>query len=139
MARRLKSSSQAFSQQAAELSVAAPQVVRHRVRQMALAGAFPSEQDQKEFKLMSQEKMDAFQESVQAMAFESINAQQKFVVEVWSSLFRPWTPDWNSNWSNAMKLPYIYPFQAATMGVLNKGMQPIHRRAVANAKRLGRF
>ena len=35
--------------QAAELALAAPQVVAHRVARMALAGATPSERDRKEF------------------------------------------------------------------------------------------
>ena len=130
-----KTTTQAFSQQAAELGVAAPQVVRHRVRRMALAGAFPSARDQKEFKLMGQEKIDAFQESWQAMAIETILAQQKLGFSMLNSLLRGWPVGWNGAWAQ----PLAFPLQAATMGVLNKGMQPIHRRAMANAKRLNKI
>jgi len=72
---------------AAELAVAAPQVVAHRVARMAVAGPALSERDRKEFKLMVAEKQAALTQAIQAMA---------------------------------------------------KVMAPVHRKAVANAKRLAR-
>ena len=39
--------------QAAELALAVPQVVAHRMARMALAGHSPSARDQREFQMMS--------------------------------------------------------------------------------------
>lgn len=116
----------------AELAFAAPQVVAHRVTRMAIAGPLLSPRDRKEFKRMSAEKTEAFAESWNAMAMQALRANQALA----ASFLRPfWSP-----------LPRSLPsagavtarLQGAALDVLGKGLSPVHRKAVANAKRLGR-
>lgn len=120
-----------LASQTAELAFAVPQVVAHRVARMAMAGVSPSTLDRAEFKLMSDEKFAAFQESWIAMAGQVIQVQQQAALQMMQAFFTPmaWrAPSYRSmerQWSNA------------SFSVLGKGLEPISRRAVANAKRLG--
>lgn len=112
-----------------ELALAAPQVVAHRMTRMALAGAKPSARDRREFKLMSAEKKAAFQESWQAMGLHAWRAQQQMAMQMWQAAWMPWA---------GARGPSASQWQSAMLGVLGKGLKPVHRRAVANAKRLGK-
>jgi hypothetical protein len=131
-AARRRSKKQQMATQAVELAVAAPQVVAHRMMRMALAGGTPSARDRREFGLMGAEKMAAFQESWTAMWLEAVRAQQQFSLSLLQPLWFPWAVAWPSQRSSAARL------QRAALGVLGQGLAPVHRRAVANAKRLGR-
>lgn len=131
-ASRRRSTSKHMATQAAELAVAVPQVVAHRMLRMALAGGTPSARDRREFRLMGAEKMAAFQESWTAMWLEALRAQQQFSLSLLQPLWFPWAVAWPSRHLSAARL------QRAALGVLGKGVAPVHRRAVANAKRLGR-
>ncbi len=115
----------------AETAFAAPQVVAHRVTRMALSGPQPSARDRKEFQRMVAEKNAAFAASWLAMAAEAARANQRLT----ASLFQ-------SYWSAALgRKPSVVKsatLQRAALGVLDKGLAPVHRKAVANAKRLAR-
>ena len=125
-------SSKLLAAQAAELSLAVPQVMAHRLTRMALAGHTPSARDREEFDLMSHEKSAAFLESWQAMAVQSMRANQALSM----SFFRAF---WSPTMTGKMSMGGIgAQIQNAALGVLGKGMAPVHRRAVANAKRLSR-
>jgi hypothetical protein len=118
--------------QAAELSMAVPQVVAHRVTRMALAGPKLSARDKKEFELMVKEKEHAFAEAFTAMAAHSVRVNQALAATFMQSL---WSPGLRRKpWAAAMATQ----LQNAALGVLGKGLSPIHRKAVANAKRLAR-
>ena len=121
-----------FMKQAAELAIAVPQVVAHRMIRMALAGPQPQSSDCREFKLMSDEKTAAFNESWIAMARQALAAQQALSFSMFDSLM----------WSPLRGLPtagaVVNQMNRAAMGVLSQGMAPVHRRAVANARRLSR-
>jgi hypothetical protein len=121
-----------FMKQAAELAIAVPQVVAHRMTRMALAGPQPQSSDRREFKLMSDEKTAAFNESWIAMARQALAAQQALSLSMFDSLM----------WSPLRGLPsagtVAKQMNNAAMGVLSQGMAPVHRRAVANARRLSR-
>jgi hypothetical protein len=135
MPNQLKRSTRKFTEQATELAFATPQVVNKRVAQMIFAGPLPSADDRKEFKLMSDEKVEAFKESWAAMATETVLAQQRLAIGMTTSMLKaawfPWiAPQANDMFANQMG--------NATMGVLNKGMEPVRKRAVANARRLSR-
>ena len=71
---------------------------------------------------MGAEKVAAFGESWQAMALQMVKVQQQFAL----SMLRGW------------KLPTASAWQGAALDVLGKGVAPVRRRAVANAKRLQR-
>jgi hypothetical protein len=110
---------------AAELSIAAPQVVALRAARMLAAGANPSARDRREFERMGTEKVLAFWESMNAMGLEMAKAQQQYALQA----MRHWWSPWLSPWSAA----------ASATRILEKGLGPVHRRASANARRLRRL
>jgi hypothetical protein len=114
---------------AAELGFAAPQVVAHRVTRMAMSGFSPTARDRKELRRMGIEKMAAFTESWNAMAMETLRANQALTASFWRSI---WLPRFGAELSTASHL------HNAALGVLRKGIAPVHRRAIANARRLTR-
>jgi len=118
--------------QAAELAFAVPQVIAHRATRMAMAGASPSARDRKEFRRMGTEKVAALTESWNAMAVEAFLANQQLAISYMQSLWFPWLSPKSSAKSASRRL------SNAALGILGEGMAPIHRRAVANARRLGR-
>ena len=115
----------------AELSFAAPQVVAHRLARMALSGQTLSKRDKKEFDLMVAEKRLAFGQSWNAMAVEATRANQALAMSFFKSF---WTPTGRKPSVRAVSSQ----IQRSAVGVLSKGVEPIHRKAVANAKRLAR-
>ncbi len=118
--------------QAAELAFAVPQVVAHRVTRMAMAGPTPSGRDRKEFARMVAEKNTAFAQSWQAMATQAVLGNQSLAL---SMLRTAWSP---ASWGKPAAAKLVSQAQGAALGVLSKGMSPVHRKAVANAKRLAR-
>ena len=119
-----------LAQRSAELAFAVPPVMAHRIARMALAGATPSERDRREFTLMSAEKTAAFQQSWTAMTAQAWRAQQDLGMFWWRACLSPWGPP--SAQAIGTQL------QSAALGVLGHGLAPVHRTAVANAKRLSR-
>jgi hypothetical protein len=129
---RRKRISPSLALKAAELAVAVPQVVAHRLTRMALAGPTLSARDRKEFEGMVAEKNAAFAASWTAMAWQAALAQQTLTASFVASMLgarpgrrRPATAA-AMQWHNA------------AVGVLGKGLAPVHRKAVANARRLAR-
>lgn len=118
--------------QATELSLAASQVVAHRVTRMGLAGVAPSARDRKEFRLMMAEKESAFTESWSAMALETVRAGESLAAAGVRSF---WSPSLGGQASAATLMAQL---QQAALGVFGKGLEPVHRKAMANARRLAR-
>ncbi len=127
-----KRKTKSVAKKAVELAVAAPQVVAHRVTRMAIAGPTLSERDRKEFNLMVAEKKTAFAEAWQAMTVQTVRANQTLAASFLRSM---WSP---RGWGNASAGKMAAQVQGAALGVLDKGMAPVHRKAIANAKRLAR-
>jgi len=113
----------------AELGLAAPFVVAERMARMARAGSTPSARDRKEFHGMINEKTIAFAQSWQAMAWEAARANQAFASAFFRSLLMP---------GRKPALPSAAALHTAAMEVLGVGLAPVHRKAVANARRLAR-
>jgi hypothetical protein len=105
-----------------ELGVAAPQVIAHRMARMASAGASPSARDRAEFQRMGIEKIAAANEAWAAMATQAFLENQKLALA----------------FMQTARFPSRRKVNAAAVRVLGKGMAPVRRRAVANAKRLRR-
>jgi hypothetical protein len=123
---------QSIVTQAVELAFAVPQVVAHRVTRMAVAGPTLSARDRKEFQRMGAEKTAAFGESWNAMTLQALHAHQALA----ASFFRAfWSPSLKGRPSASAVAARL---QSAALDVLGKGMAPVHRKAVANAKRLAR-
>ncbi|HKX41376.1 MAG TPA: polyhydroxyalkanoate granule-associated phasin [Burkholderiaceae bacterium] len=121
---------QTLATKTAELALAAPQVVAQRLARMAVAGPLPSARDRREFQRMGAEKATAFAESWNAMAQQAARANQALVASFWRAAWSPWM---------LAQLPANAALlQSAALGVLSKGLAPVHRTATANAKRLGR-
>ena len=125
MPRRRNHHARMLTQKAAELAFAAPQVVAHRFARAALMGASPSARDRREVTRMFAEKQQAFLSSWMAMWLQAWTAQQAFAAA--------WL---RTGWRQPLDLPAT--LQEASLGVLAKGLAPVHRAAVANARRLSR-
>ena len=123
--------------QAAELMFAAPPVVAHRMGRMRAAGAAPSARDQREFQRMGTEKMAAFGESWNQMALEVLKANQQ-MAQAWMSAW--WFPVRAPSVAAARRslTRAAAQMQSSALRVMSSGLAPVHRRATANAKRLGR-
>jgi hypothetical protein len=132
MASRRTRAKSSLAQQAAELALAVPQVVAHRVTRMALAGAHPSPRDRKEFARMVAEKNEAFGDAWQAMAMHGARVQQALGASLFSSFLAI------ARGRRPSPARSVAQLQHATLGVLGKGLAPVHRKAVANARRLAR-
>lgn len=131
MATRRRRKSKSLAAQTIELGVAVPQVIALRAARIAAAGASPSARDRKESYRMGAEKIAAVNEAWNAMAVQAFWANQKLAVSFLQSLWFPWArPNFDAKRASR---------QLTTgLDILGKGMAPIRRRAVANAKRLGR-
>ena len=130
--RRKTPKSHTLATKTAELAMAAPQVVAHRMARMALSGPVLNQRDRDEFKRMSSEKTAAFQESWQAMWQQSCRAQWDIGAWVMRAMASPATRQ------RATPSAMAAQIHGAALGVMSKGLAPVHRKAVANAKRLSR-
>jgi hypothetical protein len=116
--RRRKSSSLAL--QTFQLGVAAPQVVAHRMARMMIGGGSPSARQRRELQRMGTEKILAFNEAWSAMAMQAVLENQKLALSAMQTFWFPTSRELGD----------------AYLGILGKGVAPIRRRAVANARRL---
>lgn len=128
--RRRKSKS--VSTQSVEMAIAAPQVVMHRLARIAMAGAAPSSRDRREFHGMVSEKQVAFSQAWIAMATETLRLNQAIAF----SLFNGFRPLGSHKGSSSVQLSRT--IRSGTDAILAKGLAPLHRKAIANAKRLGK-
>ena len=131
MATRRPRKTPPVARQAAELAVAVPQVIAHRLTRLALAGPAPSARDRREYQRMGAEKAAAFAESWNAMATQAFEANQTLAL---SFLRAFWSPA-SARSSAASATRQV---GRAVTGIVQAGLAPVHRCAVANAKRLGR-
>ena len=132
VATRRRRATSSLTVKAAELALAVPQVVAHRVTRIALAGPKLSDRDRKEFQRMVAEKNAAFIESWSAMARHAALANQALASSIFKSFLSEARGKRPSAAASAAQL------RRAALSVLGKGVAPVHRRAVANAKRLRR-
>lgn len=128
-----RSASQA-RRKAIDISLAAPQVIAHRLTRMALAGAHPDARDRKEFSGMVQEKQLAFSQAWWAAWQTAMQSPWTLAWSTWQAMLSggmtasPW-----SAWQRAGQA-----MAAPSTQMLNAALTPIHRKAVSNAKRLAR-
>ena len=97
----------------------------------ASAGLLPSARDRREFQLMGVEKIAAFSESWFAMSMAIWQANLALGSSMLAMTATPWlggpaaqAGSWARHWQSTMA------------AVLDKGFEPIHRTATANARRL---
>ena len=132
MTRRSFKTATSLGRKTLETAMAAPQVMAHRMGRMAAAGSRPSRRDQKEFFGMVAEKQQAFVLSWMAMANESLRLQQQMWSSLWAVGLAPWPR------KQAASLTAARRMQSAAVAIAEKGLTPVHRKAVSNAKRLSK-
>lgn len=136
----------------AEMLLASAQVISHRTGRMVEAGPAPGKHDMHEFKLMSQEKVEAAVESAQAMSQHLMTMNRQLGSDAFSQLIA--NSDalyalvgchtlgqvadrhetlWRS-WTVATERATELSNSAARFA--HRGLRPIHARATANARRL---
>ena len=138
MSQRRNARAKSVARQATQLALAVPQVIGHRVARMALAGHNPSARDRREFKQMVDEKKTAFSHAWIAMSIQSVVAAQELSMVMLKSL--PSLPSLWSPWLGG-RTPQVRwgpHLHSAALGVLDKGMAPVRKKAVANSRRLAR-
>lgn len=116
----------------AELALAAPQVIAHRLQRMAIAGPTLSDRDRKEFTGMVAEKQLAFTQACFAAWQQFARAQQSFALAAWRAFFSGTLPGLLSASSLGNRS------LATSAAMASAALVPVHRKAVSNAKRLGR-
>jgi hypothetical protein len=132
-----------LTKQSADLAFAAPQVVAMRLARVALAGPSPSRRDRREFRNMGTEKVAAFSHAWVAMGLEMLRWQQSLGAEVMRGLLGTWGA-WGAWAAEPTAVLRGRPgsrgqrLDEAGLRVLNAGIAPVRRRAVANARRLSR-
>jgi murein L,D-transpeptidase YcbB/YkuD len=136
-----------------EMMSASAQVIGHRTARMALAGPTPSQRDQHEFNLMSQEKMEAAAESAHAMAIRMMSLHQEVarlaIQQILSgtanlmSVASSGTLHQSRHRQNKLahdtmlnSAEAVSQFNTSLANIAQTGLQPIHARATANAERL---
>ncbi len=136
-----------------EMLLASAEVIGHRTARMVRASALPSAEDQHEFVLMGQEKIEAASAAAQAMAVNLMASHPELGIHAFSQLMTG-VGDWMA--LGASRTPdELIERQAKLMQTLTEaalsttqltvsaarvaeaGLSPIHARATANARRLG--
>ena len=123
--------------QSAEMMFAVPQVVTHRLGRIKAAGATISARDRREFQLMGAEKFSAFGESWTQMTLQMLKANQ-LMAQAWASA---WTAPLRTPTQASARRALARSsaqLQGSVLSIVGSGLTPVHRRATANAKRLGR-
>jgi len=139
---------------ALEMMLASAQVIGHRTGRMALAGPVPNARDRREFALMGQEKIEAGAQSAQAMVAHMMTLGQPWGAlafrhllqnsAAFMSLASSRTP--SQLIARQAALARTLGQSAISMADVSKnatklayrGLKPIHAKATANAKRLGK-
>lgn len=137
-----------------EMMLASAEVIGHRSLRMMTAGNDPSARDRAEFALMTQEKIEAAQESAQAMTAKALDigavvssrsmSSMIAVGQAGLALAMSTTPMQAA--MRQMALGHAIMTASATAmdvsghaaRIAECGLRPIHTRARANARRLNR-
>ena len=134
------------------MRVESAEVIGHRSGRIAAAGARPSARDRREFARMSQEKIDALFESVQAMTAQLTSMNAQFGLQVvrhfaagtsaLASLATSRSAPEALKRHHALLRTLGQPAMTASRWsgssarLAHAGLAPIHARASANARRL---
>ena len=138
-----------------EMSVASAQVIAHRTTRMAAAGPKPNARDRREFTRMGEEKIDAAMESARVFTALLLAMNLKFGARA----FRHWVTGSAALMSLAAsrsvgqsvarqaklaravsRSTSVAPsaLSNSTARLARRVLEPIHARATANARRLGK-
>lgn len=138
-----------------EMMLASGQVIRHRSQRLVAAGHSPSAHDRREFSLMGQEKFAAAAESSQALALSGVMMTQQLGAIAFRqmlsaatgmvTLAASRTAEQALARQSRLVRDTLSGSAAATSQlsrsaaqVANRALKPVHSRAIANARRLGK-
>ena len=137
-----------------EMMMASAQVIGHRTNRMVAAGPTPNERDRAEFSLMGQEKLESAGESVQAMAKQLITMNHQISSRSFSQMLTGvnemllLATSLTAGQALARQAKLIRTLTRGAVGashlsdtaarLTHSALKPIHSRATANAKRLGK-
>jgi len=137
-----------------EMSLASAQVVAHRTARMAVAGPLPNARDRDEFTRMGLEKIEAATESAEAMAAHwttmnlklGTSALRHMVTGSAAIASLAASRDFGQFVARQAKLAEAmsgatttaHAWSGSTARLAQRGLKPIHARATANARRLGK-
>lgn len=137
-----------------QMMIASAQVIDHRTRRMAAAGSNPNARDRREFALMGQEKIEAAAKSAQSMAAHmmtvdpllGVRAVQQSLATATAMMSLAGSRTVSQALARQAKLVRTMTKSAGTASrishssarLAHRGLTPIHARATANAKRLGK-
>jgi galactitol-specific phosphotransferase system IIC component len=96
-----------------------------------MAGALPKGKDLTELHRMGAEKVSVFFESWNAVAMQAFRANQTLTMSLWHWYWHAWITGRLLIW----RAP---PLRSLALSMLGSAMVPIHRRVMANVKRLRR-
>lgn len=113
-----------------ELSKAVPNVIYQRLNMFVWQNILDNQQELAEMERMVMEKPFAFWASWQKMWIQSYVAQQNISTMMTDGLFKMLT------WQPVYVEDVWQKIQQETLKVIEKGIDPIHETAIANAKRL---
>jgi hypothetical protein len=137
-----------------EMMIASAQVIGHRTGRMAAAGTRPNARDRREFRLMGQEKLEAAAESTRHMAacmmtmdpFIAVRATQQMLTAATAAMSLAGSRTVAQALARQAKFVRALNRSARTASRISgssarlaqRGLRPIHARATANARRLGK-
>jgi hypothetical protein len=137
-----------------ETMLASAQVIGHRTGRMALAGPTPNARDRREIALMQQEKIEAGAQSAQPMAAHMMTMSQPWGALAFrhilrnSAAFMSLASSRTPSQLVARQAVFARALGHSTVSIVDvsksvtklayRGLKPIHAKATANAKRLGK-
>ncbi len=154
MKKAIQQSANRIARQAGDIAMSAPVVVAQRLTRIAQSGASPTARDLQEMHRMTAEKVSAFGEAWTAMTWRLAQANWSFAQTMlrtwWAPARGAWLPFGPAQHGLPGRLPTL-PLASTralkagadhlhhtAMQVAGKGMAPVRRRVVANAKRLSK-
>ena len=138
-----------------EMSMASAQVIAHRTTRMAAGGPRPSARDRQEFTRMGHEKIEAGTESAQAIAAHLMRMNlalgarmfRHMVTGTAALMSLAGSRSFQQSIARQAKLAQVVwrsttsvsQLSDSTARLAGRGLKPIHARATANARRLGKW
>lgn len=137
-----------------EMMLASAAVIDHRTRRMHTAGSRPSARDRREFDVMRDEKLKVAGQSVQAMAAQFLTMDPLLWVRAYRQMLAVTAAMMSASAGRSItqlvarqarlvrtlseSIAPMLALSGATAQLAQRGLAPIHSRATANARRLGR-
>ena len=137
-----------------EMMLASAAVIDHRTRRMRAASSPPSARDRREFGVMRDEKFKAANQAAQAMTAQFLRMDPLLWVRAYQQTAAVTTAMMSLAASRTINqvverqtrlmralsesITPMFALSEATARLVQRGLTPIHARATANAKRLGK-